>query len=48
MTTEDEAGTAGQPPLAGIVYDTVQVPAVLVLGVISPEEELIDNPDVEV
>ena len=39
--------TAEQPPVAAIVYVTVQVPAVLVLGVIAPVLELILKPVVE-
>jgi hypothetical protein len=33
-----------QPPDAATVYVTVYVPAVLVLGIISPVEALIDKP----
>ncbi len=36
--------TAEQPPAAAIVYVTVYVPAVLVLGVIAPVLELILKP----
>ena len=36
---------AAQPPDAAIVYVTVYVPAVLVLGVIAPVLELILKPD---
>ncbi len=36
--------TAEQPPAAAIVYVTVYVPAVLVLGVISPVTVLILKP----
>ena len=39
--------TAVQPPAAAIVYVTVYVPAVLVLGVISPVLALILKPVVE-
>ncbi len=39
--------TAEQPADAAIVYVTVQVPAVLVLGVISPVLALMLNPVVE-
>ncbi len=39
--------TAEQPPDAAIVYVTVQVPAVLVLGVISPVLALMLKPVVE-
>ena len=39
--------TAEQPPVAAIVYVTVQVPAVLVLGFIAPVLELILKPVVE-
>ena len=39
--------TAEQPPVAAIVYVTVQVPAVLVLGIIAPVLELILKPVVE-
>ncbi len=37
--------TAEQPPEAAIVYVTVYVPAVLVLGVIAPVLALIPKPD---
>ena len=37
--------TAEQPPVAAIVYVTVYVPAVLVLGVIAPVLVLILKPD---
>jgi hypothetical protein len=46
-TTVAVAVTVAHPPAAGIVYVTVYVPGVLVLGVISPVVELIDNPDAE-
>ena len=39
--------SAAQPPDAAIVYVTVQVPAVLVLGVISPVLALMLKPVVE-
>ncbi len=39
--------TAEQPPAAAIVYVTVYVPAVLVLGVITPVLALILKPAVE-
>ena len=39
--------TAAQPADAAIVQLTVQVPAVLVLGVIDPVLALILNPEVE-
>jgi hypothetical protein len=39
------AVTAEQPLVTGVVYVIVYVPAVLVLGVMSPVLELIDNPD---
>ncbi len=39
--------TAVQPPAAAIVYVTVYVPAVLVLGVMAPVLALIVKPDVE-
>ena len=39
--------TSVQPAAAAIVYVTVQVPAVLVLGVIAPVLELIPKPVVE-
>ena len=39
--------TAEQPAAAAIVYVTVQVPAVLVLGIIAPVLELILKPVVE-
>ncbi len=38
------ATTAEQPPVAAIVYVTVYVPAVLVLGVIAPVLVLILKP----
>ena len=44
IVTATVAVTAEQPPVAGVVYVTVYVPAVLVLGVISPELELIVKP----
>ncbi len=37
--------TAEQPPEAAIVYVTVYVPAVLILGVIAPVLVLIPKPD---
>ncbi len=37
--------TAEQPPEAAIVYVTVYVPAVLILGVIAPVRVLIPKPD---
>ena len=39
--------TAAQPPAAAIVYVTVYVPAVLVLGVISPVLAFMLKPVVE-
>ncbi len=39
--------TAEQPPVAAIVYVTVQVPAVLILGVIAPVLALMPKPVVE-
>ena len=36
IVTATVAVTAVQPPLDGVVYVTVYVPAVLVLGVIAP------------
>ena len=39
--------TAAQPPDAAIVYVTVQVPAVLVLGIIAPVLALMLKPVVE-
>ena len=39
--------TAEQPAAAAIVYVTVYVPAVLVLGVIAPELALMIKPVVE-
>jgi hypothetical protein len=41
------AVTDAQLPLAGIVYVTVYVPGVLVIGVIAPVIEEIINPAVE-
>ena len=37
--------TAEQPPVAAMVYVTVYVPAVLVLGVMAPVLALIIKPD---
>ena len=36
IVTDAVAGAAAQPPDAGVVYVTMYVPAVLVLGVIAP------------
>jgi hypothetical protein len=47
IVTATVAVTAEQPPVAGVVYVTVYVPAVLVLGVIAPVLELIVKPEVE-
>ena len=47
MLTLAVALTAEQPPAAAIVYVTVYVPAVLVLGVIAPVLALILKPVVE-
>ena len=47
IVTEVVAVTIPQPPVAAIVYVTVYVPAVLVLGVIAPVELLMDSPAVE-
>ena len=44
MVTDVVAVTAAHPPEAAIVYVTVYVPAVLVLGVIAPVELFIVNP----
>jgi hypothetical protein len=44
MVTDVVTGTAAHPALAGIVYVTVYVPAVLVLGVMAPVEALIVKP----
>ncbi len=44
IVTATVAVTAEQPPVAGVVYVTVYVPAVLVLGVIAPVLELIVKP----
>ena len=44
MVTVAVAITAGQVAIAGIVYVTVYVPAVLVDGIIAPVEASIDNP----
>ena len=44
MVTLAVVVTAEQPPAAAIVYVTVYVPAVLVLGVIAPVLELILKP----
>jgi hypothetical protein len=48
METDVVVVTAEQPPVAAIVYETVYVPAVLVLGVMAPVVELILKPVVEV
>jgi hypothetical protein len=47
MVTDVVVVTAEQPPVAAIVYVTVYVPAVLVLGVMAPVLELILKPVVE-
>ena len=47
IVTVVEVVTAEQPPVAAIVQLTVQVPAVLKLGVIAPVLELIIKPVVE-
>jgi hypothetical protein len=47
IVTEVVTGTDAQPPEAGMVYVTVYVPTVLVLGVMAPVPELIVNPSVE-
>ena len=47
MVTDVAVVTAEQPPVAAIVYVTVYVPAVLVLGVIRPVLALILKPVVE-
>jgi hypothetical protein len=47
MVTCVVTATAAQPDKAGIVYVTVYVPAVLVDGVIAPDEELMLNPPEE-
>jgi hypothetical protein len=44
IVTDVVTGIAAQPPDAGIVYVTVYVPAVLVLGVIAPVLGSIVNP----
>jgi hypothetical protein len=44
MVTDVVVVTAEQPPVAGIVYVTVYVPAVLALGVMAPVLELILKP----
>ena len=45
MVTVAVVVTAEQPADAAIVYVTVYVPAVLVLGIIAPVLALILNPD---
>ena len=40
------ATTGAQPPIAGIVYVTVWLPVVLLLGKITPEKGSIDKPEV--
>ena len=47
IVTEVVAVTIPQPPAADIVYVTVYVPAVLVLGVIDPVTGSIVSPAVE-
>ena len=47
IVTATVAVTAEQPPVASVVYVTVYVPAVLVLGVIEPVLELIVKPAAE-
>ena len=47
IVTATVAVTAEQPPLDGVVYVTVYVPAVLVLGVIAPVLASILKPEVE-
>ena len=47
MVTLAVVVTAEQPPAAAIVYVTVYVPAVLILGFIAPVLELILKPVVE-
>ena len=44
IVTEVVVVTITQPPAAAIVYVTVYVPAVLVLGVIAPVTASIDKP----
>ena len=44
IVTATVAVTAEQPPVDGVVYVTVYVPAVLVLGVIAPVLALIVKP----
>ena len=44
MVTDVVTGTAAHPPDEGMVYVTVYVPAVLVLGVMAPVELFIDRP----
>ena len=47
MVTDVVVVTAEQPPVAGIVYVTVYVPAELMLGVMAPVLVLIIKPVVE-
>ena len=44
ITTVEVVVTAAHPLVAGVVYVTVYVPAVLVDGMIAPVEGVIDNP----
>jgi hypothetical protein len=46
MITVAVVVTAEQPPVAAIVYVTVYVPGVLMLGVMAPVLELILKPEV--
>jgi len=44
IVTDVVTGTVPQPPEAGMVYVTVYVPAVLLLGVMAPVAALIVKP----
>jgi len=44
IVTDVVTGTAAQPPEAGMVYVTVYVPGVLVLGVMAPVAALSVKP----
>jgi hypothetical protein len=44
IVTDVVTGTAAHPPEAGMVYVTVYVPAVLVLGVMAPVAPLMVSP----
>ena len=43
IVTDVVAVTAGQPPLAATIYDTIYVPGVLVFGIMAPVRLLIER-----